>query len=149
MRTPVLATFMALFVCTAALTTETSLDDARQCFDRYVALQAAFDPAVADLYSDDAKIQNTRVMPSGEKRVMTLPAPAYKGIIRQVMPVAKERGDTSKYSEVKYAKEGDKVRVTATRYSELKKYSSPLSLLVGPNKDGAWLIHEELSESRP
>jgi hypothetical protein len=149
MRTPVLASFMALFVCTAALTGKTSLEDAKQCFDRYVALAAAFDPAVADLYADDANIQNTRVTPDGEKRVMTMPAPAYKALIRQAMPLAKSRGDTSKYTDIKLAKEGDKVRVTATRYSELKKYSSPVSLLVGPDKDGTWLIYEELSESRP
>lgn len=149
MRTPVLVSFMALFVCTAALTTETSIEGARQCFDRYVALYAAFDPAVADLYADDAKIQNTRIMPDGEKRLMALPAPAYKALIRQAMPLAKARGDTSKYADVQLSKEGDKVRVTATRYSELKKYSGPLSLLVGPGENGTWLIHEELSESRP
>jgi hypothetical protein len=149
MRTPVVVSFMALFVCTAALTTETSLEDARQCFDRYVALTGGFDPSVADLYSDDAKIQNTRILPDGEQRVMTLPATAYKALIRQAMPLAKARGDTNKYSDIKVSKEGDKVRVTATRHSELKKYSSPLSLLLGRAKDGGWLIHEELSESWP
>jgi hypothetical protein len=78
-----------------------------------------------------------------------MPAPAYKLLIRQAMPLAKQRGDTSTYSDVKFTQEGDMVRVTASRYSNLKKYSSPLSLLVGLNKEGVWLIYEELSESRP
>lgn len=65
------------------------------------------------------------------------------------MPLAKARGDTSTYSDVKYTPEGERVRITCTRFSELKKYSSPLSLLVGPGKDETWLIFEEISESQP
>jgi hypothetical protein len=148
MRIPVLVAFIALFVGAAALTTETSHEDARQCFERYVALEAAFDPSVADLYADDARIQNTSVSPDGQKRVTTMPAPAYKEQIRQTMPTAKPRGDTSKYSELNLTKEGDKVRVTAIRFSELKRYSAPLSMLIGPDGNGAWRIYEELSESR-
>jgi hypothetical protein len=65
------------------------------------------------------------------------------------MPIAKQRGDRSSYSDVTYALEGPNVRITATRFSELKRYSSPLSLLVGRRPDGRWMIYEELSESQP
>lgn len=54
-----------------------------------------------------------------------------------------------KYSDIKITQEGDKFRVTATRFSNLKKYSSPLSLLIGRDKNDVWLIYEELSESQP
>ena len=122
---------------------------AKELFERYVALAHAFDTAAADLYSDDAKIQNTRTYPTGEKRTLTVPAPDYKKLIRGAMPLAKARGDTSTYSDIQYAPEGERVRITCTRFSELKKYSSPLSLLVGADKEGKWLIFEEISESRP
>lgn len=148
MRIPVLVTFMALFIGAAALTTETSHENARECFERYVALEAACDPSVADLYADDAKIQNINIAPNGQKRVTTMAAPAYKEQIRQTMPAAKPRGDTSKYSELNLTKEGDRIRVTAVRFSELKRYSAPLSMLVGPDGNGVWRIYEELSESR-
>jgi hypothetical protein len=39
---------------------DASIDQAKQLFDRYVALEHAFDPAVADLYADDARIRNKR-----------------------------------------------------------------------------------------
>ncbi len=65
------------------------------------------------------------------------------------MPLAKERGDYSTYSDISFKLEGANVRVTATRFSVLKKYKSPLSLLVGPTPAGDWRILEELSESRP
>ena len=124
-------------------------DAAKQLFGQYVALGHAYDPGVADLYADEAVIRNRRIYPTGDVREMTVPAPKYKTLIRQVMPLAKARGDRSTYSEVSYAAEGERVRIKASRYSELKNYASPLVLLVGPSASGKWLIYEELSESRP
>lgn len=150
MKAPtILVTFVIILACAGSTLAADSTAKAKELFERYVALEHAFDPATADLYSDDAKIQNTRSYPTGEKRTLTMPAPAYKKLIRGAMPLAKVRGDTSTYSDIKYAPEGDRVRITCTRFSELKKYSSPLSLLVGADKDGKWLIFEEVSESQP
>jgi hypothetical protein len=128
---------------------DSALDKAKQLFGRYVALEHAFDPAVADLYSDDAVIRNKRTYPTGQVRELTVPATQYKQLLRASMPFAKARGDTSAYSDVRYLEEGHRVRITATRFSNLKKYSSPISLLVGPSDAGRWLIYEELSESQP
>ena len=127
----------------------TPVAEARALFERYVSLEQAFDPAVADLYADDALIRNRRTYPTGEVRELRIPAPQYKELIRTAMPLAKARRDTSSYSDVKYVEEGSRVRVTATRFSNLKQYSSPLSLLVGPTEGGMWRIYEELSESQP
>lgn len=118
-------------------------------FKRYVALERAFDPAAADLYCDSALIRNVRKYPDGQERTMELPAPKYKELIRSVMPAAKAKGDTSKYTNVVYTPEGANIRITADRYSEMKKYSSPLSLLVGQCNGGEWAVLEELSQSRP
>jgi hypothetical protein len=128
---------------------EDEVAQANRLFDQYVALSAAFDEKVADLYSDTAHIQNTRRYPDGQSRSMSMPALSYKSLIRQVMPKAKAAGDLSTYSDVRYTPEDGRVRISATRYSELKKYASPFSLLVGPGPDGNWLIFEEISESRP
>jgi hypothetical protein len=126
-----------------------ALAEARRLFDRYVALEEAFDPAVADLYADDAVIQNKRKYPDGQVKTMSLPAPKYKQLIRAAMPAAKARNDRNKYADVRYTPEGAGVRITAQRFSELKKYTSPLSLLVKPDAKGTWFIYEELSESQP
>ena len=80
---------------------------------------------------------------------MTLPALTYKSLIRQVMPQAKQAGDLSTYTDVKFIPDGERVRIEATRYSDLKKYSSPFVLVVGPADNGQWLILEEIGESRP
>jgi hypothetical protein len=127
----------------------TGISEAKRLFERYVALEKAFDPAAADLYSDDAVIQNRRKYPDGNVKTMSLPAPKYKALIRSAMPAAKARNDSNSYSDIRYVPEGAGVRITAQRFSELKKYTSPLSLLVKPDAKGTWLIYEELSESQP
>jgi hypothetical protein len=117
-------------------------------FKKYYALEQAFDPALADLYSNDARIENVRTYPNGTKKKMTLPATDYKKLIREVVPLAKSRGDTNKYFNITYTLEGKNVRIKATRHSNLKNYDSPISILITKNKNGIWLIIEELSESR-
>jgi hypothetical protein len=122
---------------------------AEQIWTRYVALEAAFDPAVADLYADDAVIRNRRTYPTGEVREVTVPAAQYKLLVRQAIPLAKARNDISRYSSCTYSAAAERVRVVCARFSVLKNYTAPISLLVGPGPTGAWLIFEELSESRP
>lgn len=133
----------------AASDQDKAVGHARKVFADLVALSDAFDPALADLYDDNALIRNKRVYPDRTTRDLIIPANRYKGLIRAAMPLAKARGDRSTYSEVTYTPEAGRVRIAATRFSILKNYSSPISWLVGPNADGKWVIYEELSESRP
>lgn len=143
---------MTLF-CTLLLFTRissaASIEEAKALFNQYVQAEKTFDTSVADLYAEDAVIKNKRTYPTGQVRELTMPATQYKSLVRQAMPLAKLRGDTSTYSEVSFSKEGSKVRIRATRFSNLKKYSSPISLLVASDDSGHMLIYEELSESRP
>jgi len=144
-----LAWFSLLPLTHVACAADDAVAQAQRLFDRYVALGAAYDAAVADLYADSAFIKNTRRYPDGQARSMTMPALTYKTLIRQVMPQAKAAGDFSTYSDVKFIPDGERVRIEASRYSELKKYSSPFVLVVGPGSSGTWQILEEVGESRP
>lgn len=134
-----------LFVCAGAFAQSVPAE-ARAVFDQYVALEAGFDPAVADLYADDAVIRNTRRQVDGTSETRTLPARTYKELIRTAMPMAKVRGDSNRYSSVRTRMEKGGVRVTASRYSNLKRNETPLSLLIA-QRGGRWLIVEEISES--
>ncbi len=123
--------------------------EAKKLFDKYVSLGQKYDAKLADLYDDDAEINNLRKYPDGRMRKMSLTGKQYKGLIRLSMPLAKARGDKSQFSEVTYTIEEDGIRIKASRYSELKKYSSPMQWLVRPTGKGIWLIVEESSESMP
>jgi hypothetical protein len=50
---------------TCLLASASPIDEARSLFQRYSSLEADFNPAVADLYADDALIKNKRIYPTG------------------------------------------------------------------------------------
>jgi hypothetical protein len=117
-------------------------------FQHYVELEHAFDPTIADLYSDEAVIKATRYLPDGKIIPMTIPVSRYKKVLRDYIGTrARQLGDVSNYTNDTYAQEGSRVRIKVTRYSSIEKVSSPVSMLVGPDATGKWLIYEELSES--
>jgi hypothetical protein len=122
---------------------------AQQLFAHFVQLAHAFDPALADLYADEARIVSVRQYPSGPDRTFELRGTEYKALIREAMPLAKARGDLNTYANLSYQREGARVWIRATRHSVLKQYSSPYSRLVGPDGAGKWLIYEERSITRP
>lgn len=119
-------------------------------FKNYVFLGNNFDPKVADLYSDDGFIQNTRIYPNRLQRVVTLPAREYKNLIRATISITKLREDLNTFRNVKYTVEGENVLINADRYSHSKNYTSPISLLVGPSDSQSnWVIKEEIGQTRP
>jgi hypothetical protein len=137
-----------LAVVSVALAQDSGIDAAKQLFAQYIALENAYDPAVADLYADEAFIKTRRSMPMGDPQNIVVPAARYKSLLRQGMPTARARGDHNTYSKVTYRQEGEFVRIDAVRLSGPGKKMSPISLLVGPSPAGKWLIYEQLSESR-
>jgi hypothetical protein len=144
-------TVLILFAVVQPSSCETTAPEARArtFFARFVEISHAFDPAVADLYADEARIVSVRKYPHGAERTLQMPGVEYKALLRSAMPLAKARGDTNTYADISYQRQGARVWVRATRYSALKQYSSPYSLLVGPDASGTWLIYEERSVTRP
>jgi hypothetical protein len=148
MRTFVLAILITGFFASPTFASD-MIAKAKKVFSEYTTLAKKYDPNIADLYSDSANIENTRIYPDGNKRTLKFPPLEYKKLLRSVMPIAKARGDFSTYSEVKYTEGKSNVTITATRFSVLKKYSSPVKIVVGPDTDDTWRILEEISESQP
>ena len=116
---------------------------AKALFLRYQSLERSFDPALADLYADDAVIRVRRVYVNGVVRYLKVPAELYKPALRQSAATAREQGDFNEYSGVSYRREGERVRIDAQRYSVWQHYRSPWSLWVAPDAGGRWLIREE------
>ena len=138
-----------LLTCLSQAHAADPIAQARLLLAKYVESYHAFDPAVAELYSDEAVVANRRTYPDGQVRSLSLTGAQYKALLRQVMPLAKARGDISQYRNPRFSVEPGGVRIQLTRYSQLKHHTSPMSLLVGPGKDGAWVVLEEHSESVP
>jgi hypothetical protein len=147
-RSALAAIAAGLVIAAPAWAQDSGIGAAEQFFAKYVALEQAYDPTLADLYADGALIKSTRRPPMGDPVDIIVPAPKYKTQVRELAPVAKIRGNRNAYSDVTYTQEGALVRINALRSSGSRKRASPFSLLVGPSRGGQWLIYEELSESQ-
>jgi hypothetical protein len=133
-----------------AAATGAARKSAETLFNRYIDLEHAFDPALVDLYADEAHIQSRVIVPGRPPTVRTWSGTQYKELLRRALAKAKEkRQDLNFYTAVSYLREGSRVRIKAMRYAELQKAVSPVELLVGPSAGGSWRIFEELSESHP
>lgn len=146
----VLAALLVALPATAAepSSSDPQLDKARAMFRRYVALDQSFDPALADLYADEAQIRTAKLLPTGKTQTFPIPAPQYKELVRYAAELARKQGDKRIYTEVRYDKEARGVRVNAVRISLLKKDRNWVSILFGPSRGGEWRILEESTLSR-
>lgn len=142
------ALLASLVITAPAWSQDSGIQVAKLFLSQYVALENAYDPTLADLYADDAFIKQSRSMPMGEPRAITITGREYKKLLRQNVAIAEARGDRSVYSYATFTREGNFIRIDASRYSEIKKRSAPFSIVVGPSPGGNWLIYQELSESR-
>jgi hypothetical protein len=126
---------------------DVDVDAARALFAAYEAGEAAFDPAVADLYCDTALIVDRQTLADGGIRELTLSAKSRKAAIRAAMPAAQARGERNDYRDVVFVAVDGGVRITATRHSLPADTDSPVSLRVG-DCAGKPAIVEELSHSQ-
>jgi hypothetical protein len=143
------ALLLGLAVFQNAARADVATEQAKGFFKQYTKLADNFDPAVADLYADTAVIRNTRIYPNGQARTLTLTGKQLKALVRQIMPMAKARNDRDTYSQLKYQRIGNKVRISGLRYSLMKKYTSPFTTTIAADAKKKWLIVEEISQSRP
>ena len=126
-----------------------SLQSAQEFFEECNKRARNFDVSLVECYSDKVLIRNTRRYPSGRTRILEFTTAQWKKLIVEAMPIVKQLNDYSTYSNVTYTAEGKRIRINATRYSERKKYYSPISILVGRDSSGSWRTYEEISESQP
>jgi hypothetical protein len=144
------ALLSALLLAPAASRADALTDGALAAFRDYEARAARIDPALADLYADDARIVSRRLMPDGTSRSLSFRGAEWKALIRQAMPAAQQRGDTNSFRAPRATAQGpDLVRIEAERFNHLKRYASPFALLLRRDARGTWRIVDEYSETRP
>ena len=117
-------------------------------FKKYESLGHAFDPAVADMYSDKAMIHAIRKLPDGVEQSMKMNGTKWKEMIVSTMEISKQRGDRSDFSNVSVSMEGDVAKIKASRYSATKCFSDEKYYMrVKKQSDGTLKIVEEFVES--
>ncbi|NIX11202.1 MAG: hypothetical protein GWN05_06590 [Gammaproteobacteria bacterium] len=119
---------------------------AEALFVRYQALERAFDPAITELYSDQAIIYLSAPTATGRMQSFEVPAEIYTGLLRQTLHQARARGDYNRYRDVKYVPVDAGVRIRGIRHSVWRGYDSPFSMLVVRRPDGRWVVVEEVQK---
>jgi hypothetical protein len=132
-----------MLVVISPLANAAGSEDVRKFFDEYVERANAFDAGIAEMYSPNARIITLR--DGSEKLEMS--GSQWKQLLVRAMPIAKERGDTSKFDKVKVSAHGDGFRVTAVRISAVKCVSDPNYHLDVVRKDDRWVVVEEYTET--
>src|SRR5205807_687102 len=100
----------------AAEATGAARKSAEALFNRYIDLEHTFNPALVDLYADDAHIQSRVIVPGRPPTVRTWSGTDYKELLGLALAKAKEkRQDLNYYSAVTYLREGSRLRIKAMR----------------------------------
>ncbi len=124
---------------------------AQSLFDRYQALENAYDPALKDLYANTADIRVLKIFPDGEQEGSHIPAEQYKQRINQLMPVAKAQKDKGVYFSVEYVPLTQFVRIKTKRRALPNNEIGYVQLIVGPSDlnhpEKEWQIYEEYFEN--
>lgn len=116
-------------------------------FQKFIAMERDFDPALMDLYDDDASVTNTRRLSNGLVKDKIINVAYMKKMYQNSLWFAKWMGDTKVYADITYTEVGNGVRIMCTRSSLHKRRSVPYELIVGPGPKGDWVILMEHSES--
>jgi hypothetical protein len=117
-------------------------EEAKKVYEQYVALDKKHDPAMLQLYADNAVINRARRKPDGTTQTTKIPVKAYKEAVAEAMPFAKEIGESNEYSNASFKEVDGKVHVTATRRAQPKGPPTELTLVIA-QKGERWLIVEE------
>lgn len=126
-----------LFLLGAALAA--TPDDARAAFDRFVALNAAWDPAQGELYAPDAQLvvnrdDGTRQEMTGAQMVALLP---------QAFAAEKKAGSRYTFEEIQVSEEAGGFRVRAHRVVHAKCVTDKAYTVLFAERDGALKVVEE------
>lgn len=139
-----------LFLSVLATSATWANDDPDAFFQKYIELGNAYDPELASLYSDNAKILSYRVYPHGTERSLEMEGVRWKQLLILSLPLAKAQGDKSTFSEVTITDEKVGFKIKANRYSERKCYTDTgYYMIVQPKEDGRLEIIEEYMETQP
>jgi hypothetical protein len=123
---------------------------ARRLFQNLIALERDYDPALADLYADSARIAKHRRLPDGSVQHGSMSGAEHKPMLRRWMPGAAQRGAHNEYSDVRYKDLGNGfVQITMRQRQLPKDFTTTVELVVGPDPNGRWLIWEDISEAPP
>lgn len=123
---------------------QADIEAARALFTRLTELEAAYDPAVAELYADDGVVIEKTIEMGVEKRAREIPMRKYKAVLGHALRVSQRAQESSSHSHVSAKRVAPGwVIVRSLRRSTKSRSEAPYEILVRREGDGAWRIVKE------
>lgn len=139
------ATLLFLLTTTAQASSKA---DYLEFFNKFQKLGQSYDPAVVELYSNDAKIAAVRIMSDGKERNMKLSGEQWKKLLLDSLDIGKKRGDNSEFSNIQITVNDNQAKIKANRYSHVKCFEDTRYYMVVEKVNGKELkIVEEFMQS--
>ena len=125
---------------------ERDLREAREAFARFVALEAAHDPRLVDLYSDHGAIIELWRENGVDKPAREVSMRRYKAHLREALAVAARAGERSHHTDVSFERTG----LGAVLVRSWRDYShclgvAPYEAMLEREADGQWRITREMA----
>lgn len=115
--------------------------EAETFFKRMQEWNVNFDSRYPELYAADAKVTGLHYSDKGD---LTITGAQWQQILTFTAFKAKQRNDSSTFSNIRYAKLGDRMKITADRYMARKcNTDKSYTMVIGRQPDGQVLIEEE------
>ncbi len=145
-RTILVSLFSFLFSF-QVLANPQNIEEARVFIDKFQELSHKYDKKLTEMYSENAKIIRIVEHKNGKTEEITLPAKAYKKMLKFIRFLAKIRGYKNYYKYLKYESEDENIRITGIRETN-SGYTAPISILIGKNSEGNLKILEEKTATK-
>jgi|GEM_PF-3223566 len=130
----------------ASALTPDSKAAARATWDAMNAASNAFEPSAYDHYAPKAVLKVKRHAANGNVTERGFAVSMFLPLVDQLMESAKLLNDQATYENVTMEPDGERWKISASRYSTVKCATDPdYYALLGKADDGRWLIDEEFA----
>lgn len=117
---------------------------ARFVFERLIALEAAYDPALAALYSDDGLVIERIVQNGRERRRREIPMRRYRAALPYALLLSSRAKERSAHADMALQRIAPGwVSLRSQRTSTQSRAPGPYEMIVRKESDGAWRIVKE------
>ena len=124
-------------------------DDVVKFFNNYVSSANNYSPAVAGMYSPNAKIIRQVVKPDGTTQDVTTNTSTYITQMKLGQAGAKLRNYKNNYSDIKVTDEGNgKYKISSLRQQTGESYKLKTYMIVQKQSNGQWQIVEEMMQTK-
>ncbi len=119
---------------------------AREAFTRLVALEAAYDPALAECYADDGVVIENTEEKGARKRTREMPIRRYKAQLKEALAASRQARIASSHSEIRIERLGPGWAVVRSlRACTQSRAPAPHEVTFRRDGDGVWRVVKEVA----